>query len=63
MNATRGKIAFTDIDGLTLENRIAVGKAIPDDVIAGRDNGASTNEFAAYVLETLKKHYDALRLK
>ena len=41
-------------DGLTLEKRIAVGKAIPDDVITGRDNGASTNEFAAYVLETLK---------
>ncbi len=30
----RGKISFTDIDGLTLENRIAVGKAIPDDVLA-----------------------------
>ena len=43
------------IDGLTLENRIAVGKAIPDDVITGRDNGASTDEFAAYVLEMLKK--------
>ena len=51
MNTTRGKIAFTDIDGLTLENRIAVGKAIPDDVITGRDNGASTDEFAAYVLK------------
>ncbi len=46
MNATRGKIAFTDIDGLTLENRISADKAIPDDV-----------------LETLKKHYDGLRLK
>ena len=29
-----GKIAFSDIDGLTLENRIACGKAIPDDVMA-----------------------------
>ena len=26
-----GKVAFTDIDGLTIENRIACGKAIPDD--------------------------------
>ena len=26
-----GKIEFVDIDGLTIENRIAVGKAIPDD--------------------------------
>ena len=30
----RGKVAFTDIDGLTIENRIAKGKAIPDDVMA-----------------------------
>ncbi len=30
----RGKIEFCDIDGLTLENRIAAGKAIPDDVMA-----------------------------
>ena len=29
-----GKIEFTDIEGLTLENRIAHGKAIPDDVLA-----------------------------
>ena len=29
-----GKIAFYDIDGLTIENRIALGKAIPDDVMA-----------------------------
>ena len=29
-----GKITFTDIDGLTLENRIAHNKAIPDDVLA-----------------------------
>ena len=29
-----GKVAFTDIDGLTIENRIAKGKAIPDDVLA-----------------------------
>ena len=29
-----GKIAFTDIEGLTIENRIAKGKAIPDDVMA-----------------------------
>lgn len=28
-----GKIEFTDIDGLTLENRIACKKAIPDDVL------------------------------
>ena len=28
------KIEFVDIDGLTIENRIAVGKAIPDDVMA-----------------------------
>lgn len=28
-----GKIEFCDIDGLTLENRIACGKAIPDDVL------------------------------
>ncbi len=29
-----GKVAFKDIDGLTIENRIAKGKAIPDDVMA-----------------------------
>ncbi len=29
-----GKVEFRDIDGLTLENRIANGKAIPDDVLA-----------------------------
>ena len=29
-----GKVKFVDIDGLTLENRIAAGKAIPDDVMA-----------------------------
>ncbi len=31
---SRGKIEFTDIEGLTLENRIEQGKAIPDDVLA-----------------------------
>ena len=29
-----GKVEFRTIDGLTLENRIKVGKAIPDDVMA-----------------------------
>lgn len=29
-----GKVAFVPIEGLTLENRIAAGKAIPDDVMA-----------------------------
>ena len=29
-----GKIEFRTIDGLTIENRAAVGKAIPDDVLA-----------------------------
>ena len=29
-----GKVEFKDIDGLTIENRIACGKAIPDDVLA-----------------------------
>ena len=29
-----GKVKFVDIDGLTIENRIAAGKAIPDDVLA-----------------------------
>lgn len=29
-----GKIQFVPIDGLTIENRIATGKAIPDDVMA-----------------------------
>ncbi len=28
-----GKIEFRDIDGLTIENRVAAGKAIPDDVL------------------------------
>ena len=28
-----GKVTFVDIDGLTIENRIACGKAIPDDVM------------------------------
>ena len=30
----KGKVVFRDIDGLTIENRIAKGKAIPDDVLA-----------------------------
>ena len=29
-----GKVSFTDIEGLTIENRIEKGKAIPDDVMA-----------------------------
>ena len=29
-----GRVKFTTIEGLTIENRIAVGKAIPDDVLA-----------------------------
>ena len=29
-----GKVRFVTIDGLTIENRIAAGKAIPDDVMA-----------------------------
>ncbi len=29
-----GKVEFVDIEGLTIENRIAKGKAIPDDVMA-----------------------------
>ena len=29
-----GKVSFEDIEGLTIENRIAKGKAIPDDVMA-----------------------------
>ena len=29
-----GKVEFVDIDGLTIENRIACNKAIPDDVMA-----------------------------
>ena len=29
-----GKVAFVNIEGLTIENRIAKGKAIPDDVLA-----------------------------
>ncbi|MDR0531323.1 MAG: isocitrate/isopropylmalate dehydrogenase family protein [Oscillospiraceae bacterium] len=29
-----GKVEFREIDGLTIENRVAVGKAIPDDVLA-----------------------------
>ena len=29
-----GKVQFVDIEGLTIENRIAKGKAIPDDVMA-----------------------------
>ncbi len=28
-----GRVRFRDIDGLTIENRIAAGKAIPDDVL------------------------------
>ncbi len=30
----KGKVAFKVIDGLTIENRVAAGKAIPDDVLA-----------------------------
>lgn len=29
-----GKVVFKEIDGLTIENRVAVNKAIPDDVLA-----------------------------
>ncbi len=29
-----GKVEFRDIDGLTIENRVAAGKAIPDDVLS-----------------------------
>lgn len=29
----KGRVTFFDIDGLTIENRIATGKAIPDDVM------------------------------
>ena len=29
-----GKVVFNEIDGLTIENRVAAGKAIPDDVLA-----------------------------
>lgn len=29
----KGKVEFREIDGLTIENRIACGKAIPDDVL------------------------------
>lgn len=32
--AGRGKVEFRDIDGLTIENRVKVLKAIPDDVLA-----------------------------
>ena len=31
---TRGKVTFKEIDGLTIENRAACNKAIPDDVLA-----------------------------
>ena len=30
----KGKVQFKVIDGLTIENRVAAGKAIPDDVLA-----------------------------
>ncbi len=30
----KGKVTFKVIDGLTIENRVAAGKAIPDDVLA-----------------------------
>ena len=33
-DVANGKIVFNEIDGLTIENRAAVGKAIPDDVLA-----------------------------
>ncbi|MFQ8599778.1 MAG: isocitrate/isopropylmalate family dehydrogenase [Oscillospiraceae bacterium] len=29
-----GRVEFREIDGLTIENRVAAGKAIPDDVLA-----------------------------
>ena len=32
--AEAGKVEFREIDGLTIENRIEAGKAIPDDVLA-----------------------------
>ena len=33
-----GRIVFKDIEGLTIENRMAQGKAIPDDVLAELKN-------------------------
>ena len=33
-DVARGRIVFKEIDGLTIENRAACGKAIPDDVLA-----------------------------
>ena len=33
---TAGKVELRDIDGLTIENRIACDKAIPDDVLSAR---------------------------
>ena len=30
----KGRLIFKDIEGLTIENRMAKGKAIPDDVLA-----------------------------
>ena len=33
-DVAKGKIVFKNIDGLTIENRAACGKAIPDDVLA-----------------------------
>ena len=32
--ATAGRVEFRNIDGLTIENRVKAGKAIPDDVLA-----------------------------
>ena len=34
----KGKIEFRVIDGLTIENRVEAGKAIPDDVLAELDD-------------------------
>ena len=33
-SVSRGKVVFKEIDGLTIENRVAEGKAIPDNVLA-----------------------------
>lgn len=45
-----GKVKFISIEGLTLENRIKVGKGIPDDVLAELKNAILSSKVRQQLL-------------
>lgn len=62
-----GKVEFRTIDGLTIENRIAAGKAIPDDVLAALKEcqvilkGPTTTPDASYTGPNIESANVAMR--